>query len=389
MKSIYFNGKCFVTFFLFCFFFLSVINAQIRVETVGRVQVGQVPSVPGHVNDADNVINLQVFGKYGDYAAGSKLSFGDFGRLTYSGFNVFIGEYGTTDTDRLWLHGKRGAYFTYGDGSVWGYYDVNEGNAFRFNCDVYSNGIKLTSDERLKENIRPLNGSLSLLQQLNGVSYFLKTPIMRTSIDVQSARDNSSLSEKEKRDMAFFEEWEKERQNSKDLHKGFVAQELRKVFPELVSEDKEGMLSVDYIGLIPVIVESIKEQQQIIDAQSEKIKELEKSMEALQGKSVLRSSTDETGTTGISELAKQCVLTQNAPNPFTVQTEIKYFVANGVKESYICIFDMQGKMLRKIDAVAGQNSVTIQGSTLPAGIYLYALVADGQEVDTKRMILTK
>jgi hypothetical protein len=386
MKSIYFNGKCFATFFLFCFFFLSVINAQIKVDSIGRLKVGmERPN-----QDRDNVVNLMIFGKNGEYKAGGKLSFGDFGNYVNSSWNVFIGEYGTTDTDQLWLHGKLGTYFTYGNSSsVWGYYDVNEGNAFRFNCDVYSSGIKLTSDERLKENIRPLNESLSLLQQLNGVSYFLKTPTMRTSINIQSAGDNSSLSEKEKQDMAFFEKWEKDLQNSKNLRKGFVAQELRKVFPELVSEDKEGMLSVDYIGLIPVIVESIKEQQQIIDAQSEKIKELEKSMEALQGKSVLRSSTDESGTTGISELAKQCVLTQNAPNPFTVQTEIKYFIANGVKESYICIFDMQGKMLQKIDAVAGQNSVTIQGSTLPAGIYLYALVADGQEVGTKRMILTK
>ncbi|GHT68692.1 hypothetical protein AGMMS50239_34300 [Bacteroidia bacterium] len=79
----------------------------------------------------------------------------------------------------------------------------------------------------------------------------------------------------------------------------------------------------------------------------------------------------------------------NASNPFTNQTEIKYFVATGVKNAYICIFDMQGKMLQKIDASTGQNSVIIQGSTLQAGIYLYALVADGQEIDTKRMILTK
>jgi len=83
------------------------------------------------------------------------------------------------------------------------------------------------------------------------------------------------------------------------------------------------------------------------------------------------------------------VLTQNIPNPFTVQTEIKYYVANGVKEAYICIYDMQGKMLKKISAAPGQNSIMIQGSTLAAGMYLYSLVVDGQEIDAKRMILTK
>lgn len=40
----------------------------------------------------------------------------------------------------------------------------------------------------------------------------------------------------------------------------------------LVHKDKDGMLSVDYIGLLPIIVESINEQQQIIEAQSKKNK---------------------------------------------------------------------------------------------------------------------
>lgn len=289
--------RLFILYTLFCVSFLCV--AQLKVDSIGRVRVG--PDRPNQ--DGDNVVSMFIFGKYGDYSSGGKLSFGDFGRYAYQGWNVFIGEYGTTDTDQLWLHGKRGAYFTYGSGSVWGYYDTNAGNAFQFNCDVYSNGILLTSDERMKENIRPLNGSLLLLQQLKGVSYSLKKPTMQWKIEAQKANDDLSLSDKEKQDMAFFEEKEKEQQNSKDLCKGFVAHELRKIFPELVSENKEGVLSVDYIGLIPVIVESIKEQQQIIDFQSEKIKELEKAIESFQKSGALRSNVHEPGTTGISDLA--------------------------------------------------------------------------------------
>jgi len=37
----------------------------------------------------------------------------------------------------------------------------------------------------------------------------------------------------------------------------------------------------------------------------------------------------------------------------------------------------------------GKQSVTINGNSLQPGMYLYALVIDGKEVDTKRMILTK
>jgi hypothetical protein len=37
----------------------------------------------------------------------------------------------------------------------------------------------------------------------------------------------------------------------------------------------------------------------------------------------------------------------------------------------------------------GKQSVTINGNSLEPGMYLYSLVIDGKEVDTKRMILTK
>jgi hypothetical protein len=161
--------------------------------------------------------------------------------------------------------------------------------------------------------------------------------------------------------------------------------ELQEVFPELVKEDKDGMLSIDYIGLIPVIVESIKEQQVTIQTQAKKIKELEDSQKAS-----LRSSTEASDATGISDpVIASCRLYQNTPNPFQVNTEIRYFLPQEIQQAYVCIFDMQGQMLKKLDAFPGDNALTVRGSELQAGMYLYSLIADGKEVDTKRMILTK
>jgi hypothetical protein len=37
----------------------------------------------------------------------------------------------------------------------------------------------------------------------------------------------------------------------------------------------------------------------------------------------------------------------------------------------------------------GKQTVTIDGNGFEPGMYLYVLVIDGKEVDTKRMILTK
>ena len=55
---------------------------------------------------------------------------------------------------------------------------------------------------------------------------------------------------------------------------GLLAQEVQKAFPELVkkSGDEEGTLSVNYQGMIPVLINAIKEQQREIDEIKNKLK---------------------------------------------------------------------------------------------------------------------
>ena len=86
------------------------------------------------------------------------------------------------------------------------------------------------SDARLKKDISRLQNPLQKIIQLNGYTYH----------------------------------WKNE-QSDKRLQTGVLAQEVQKLFPELVSESKDGMLAVNYSGLIPVMIESIKEQQKQID----------------------------------------------------------------------------------------------------------------------------
>jgi len=45
---------------------------------------------------------------------------------------------------------------------------------------------------------------------------------------------------------------------------GFIAQEIKEVFPEVVSQDSKGYYSVAYSNVVPVLVEAMKEQQQTI-----------------------------------------------------------------------------------------------------------------------------
>ncbi|MCG6191419.1 tail fiber domain-containing protein [Maribellus maritimus] len=241
---------------LFLVFSISS-QAQIKVNSDGQVKIfGDIES-----DDANKDLSMQIYGSYGQYLANGKLGFGDYGRVELNGSNVFIGELGTNwDSDRLELHGKKGIYLTYGygynNGDIIGKWDISQPDRFSFETDVYAKGVLLSSDSRFKENIKPLGKELYKLKQLKGVSYNLKNE-KRTYPEAKG-----NLTEKEQNDLALMNNLEyKER-----TRLGFVAQEVQKLFPELVQADKEGYLYVDYVGLIPILVESVKEQQEQIDA---------------------------------------------------------------------------------------------------------------------------
>jgi hypothetical protein len=152
------------------------------------------------------------------------------------------------------------------------------------------------------------------------------------------------------------------------------------------------MLSVDYFGLIPIIVESIKEQQQIIENQSQTIEELKQFINTFTGGSVYKaSSTNNTSFNNIStENSVHATLYQNTPNPFSQDTRIGFYIPETANTASLNIYDMQGKQLMQYKiAQRGESSHVISGHHFSAGMYLYALIVDGTVIDTKRMILTK
>ena len=61
-----------------------------------------------------------------------------------------------------------------------------------------------------------------------------------------------------------------------------MAQDIQKVFPELVSTDDKEMLAVNYQGLVPVLINALKEQDAKMKEQDAKMKEQEKRLERLE-----------------------------------------------------------------------------------------------------------
>jgi len=61
-----------------------------------------------------------------------------------------------------------------------------------------------------------------------------------------------------------------------------------------------------------------------------------------------------------------------------------------VAKADLYIYNMKGEQINTYPITErGTISITIEGHSLSTGMYLYALIADGQVIDTKRMILTK
>jgi hypothetical protein len=89
-------------------------------------------------------------------------------------------------------------------------------------------------------------------------------------------------------------------------------------------------------------------------------------------------------------------LSQNYPNPFNPATNIKYQIANN-KFIRLVVYDILGKevaVLVNEKMKPGEYEVqfpNVQSANvqLPSGVYFYSLFADGERIDTKKMVLFK
>lgn len=161
---------------------------------------------------------------------------------------------------------------------------------------------------------------------------------------------------------------------SQHVHYGFDAKEMQKLFPELVQEDSIGNVSVNYVELIPLLVQTVQSLSYEIEALK---KASQTASVAHHAKAAHHSPYD-------------AVLYQNNPNPFSIDTKISYQLPSSTKRAALYIYDMNGLQIAEYPiTVYGENAVIVSARTLDAGMYLYSLIADGQIVDTKRMILTK
>ena len=170
-------------------------------------------------------------------------------------------------------------------------------------------------------------------------------------------------------------------------HFGVSAQELQKIYPDLVLKGQDGYLYVNYTEMVPLLLRSIQELKQQLDEVKDS-----KNDEAAKARGFEGSIEDDEETsnlTDVTAIPATATLAQNVPNPFTERTTIRFTLPDDTKNACICIFDLSGKMLKQIPIDATMQSITIEGYELQAGMYIYSLLINGKEIKTRRMILSK
>ena len=261
-------------------------------------------------------------------------------------------------------------------GSPFTFYVTGDGS-------VYSKGSLLTaSDESYKENITSINNSLNTIKRMRGVTYRLKgqdneTATTNTFQSDVSSRDTLSVQSPVPVEIVNKIKAEKKRKKS-----GFIAQELEEIFPEAVYTLPNGKKAIAYSEIIPLLVEAIKEQQNEID-------EL-KQAKSIQTRSAISDADEQSDVNSLLDEKLKAKLYSNIPNPFKEQTTISFFIPEASSRASIHIYNLQGKQIKQINIESrGNGSVTINGYELIPGMYMYSLIVDGKEVDTKKMILTE
>ena len=175
---------------------------------------------------------VRASGAYSTAMGGYSIASGDFstamglGTATQDYASTAIGAYNKTkETPNPSEFSLQNTAFVIGNGT-----DESRSNAFEVLFDgstTIAGDLNINSDARLKANIISLGATLSKLLQIDGKSYTMK------------------------------------KDENKKQKIGVLAQDIEKVFPELVTETND-IKSVNYQGLVPVLINAMKEQDEVI-----------------------------------------------------------------------------------------------------------------------------
>ncbi len=245
----------------------------------------------------DNHVNINGYLNMGSYSTFRMTQTGIAGGANNFIFNTFPG--GDSDTDGLLIMQNKaessGIYF---DGDFCTIFSPGDNNRLlriydedgmieRFYIDA--SGVPFTnSDSTRKQHIENLDISMNKLAQLKGKKYHFKEELQEETEPVAFGfakgmipKDSSLVPiEKKSKEIKY--------DSSQREYFGFLAQDVEKVFPNLVDTNEKGEKFVSYTEFIPILVDGynqqtqqLKTQQEELVAMNERLLQLEKLVEKL------------------------------------------------------------------------------------------------------------
>jgi hypothetical protein len=223
--------------------------------------------------------------------------------------------------------------------------------------DVRCFNLFTNSDRRYKTQIRTLEGALDKILAMRGTSYD-------------------------------FEKSQVPEGYTAGKQTGFIAQEIKEVMPELVKEDVEGMLSVNYIGVIPVLVEALKEQHEVIVEKETRIAALE--METNELKARLAKIEAALGVTSERDvkIEETRIGVTVSPNPSAGLVTISLNNA-AAKQVVVNILDAAGRTIATRTTSGADEALQFDLRNYPAGMYVVQVLADGKLQSSNKIQFVK
>lgn len=269
-------------------------------------------------------------------------------------------------------------------------------------------GTVSVSDGRLKKSISVVNNSDNIFL-LQPIKYNLKSIKEQNQLNISLSGNKSTTDTLKFLDLP-------DPDYIKKPHYGFLADSVQKIYPELVYQNENGVLGIEYQGFIPIIIDQMKKMRHSLDENSSlsgSVKELKNQIDSLSYENIaikkkltelenrIYKCCGSSKTKGAEIMSEkedkfdpinEAWLGQNAPNPFSSATTVQFCTPQDLnyKNAAIFVYDLKGlqKKVYKI-TTKGQSSIIINGYDLAAGIYFYSLIIDNKLIDTKQMILTE
>ncbi len=344
-------------------------------------------AVWGYTGGPSGSRNYAVYGSIASFSAGNDYA-GYFNGRTYAN-SLLVGSDAAVSSSGIEVHTSlsSGLYIfssnSAGNGiissytgsptnyyAIWGVSPASGSNyAGYFSGNVHVTGtLSNFSDERLKENINPLQSVTDKIMQISVNTYNYKKMYSNLNLPQQKQY-------------------------------GFLAQNLQKIFPDLVQTvvDKskgENILSeykaVNYIGMIPILTKALQEEHAARIQTEQELNDLKQRLRDVETLLSQNSSLKQSATQKNLNIAAIARLDQNAPNPFNQKTTISCFVPLNTNKAMVVIYSANGNTVKTFNNLsAGTNQLSINANTLTGGVYTYVLLIDGKQADSRQMIITR